>query len=264
MKTIEINQTKIAYKHHGTGEAVLLVHGLGASTWTWEQQAEALLKEGYQVILPDLRGHGQSHVPEEGYQMTNFAEDLIQLIEKLGLEAVHLVGLSMGGVIAFEVAAQRPDLVKSLLISNTGPEYQMSLWQAVAFFVEREFCLSRFGIETLSKVLARKLFPDPHQEELRAQFISHWTKNDTEAYRKSFLGLIQWEMDKKYKAIQCPTRLIGTREDYTTVQDKIRFVHKLPNASLHIIENSRHITPLDQPQVFNQLMLDFLRKLPKA
>ncbi len=259
MKTIEINQTKIAYRQEGTGEPVLFVHGLGASIWTWEQQAETLLREGYQVILPDLRGHGQSHISEKGYQITNFADDIIQLLAKLNIERVHLVGLSMGGIIAFEVAAQRPNLVKSLLISNTGPEYQMNLWQAVAFFVEREFCLSHFGIDTLSKVLARKLFPDPHQEELRTKFINHWTKNDTEAYRKSFLGLIQWEMGKKYKAIQCPTCLVGTPEDYTTIQDKMRFVYKLPNASLHIIENSRHITPLDQPELFNCVMLDFLR-----
>jgi pimeloyl-ACP methyl ester carboxylesterase len=115
-------------------------------------------------------------------------------------------------------------------------------------------------IDVLSKVLASRLFPEISQKKLREEFIENWVKNDSEAYRKSFLGLTQWELKRKYLDVLCPVCMVGTLEDYTTLQEKKRFMFKLRNASLHIIQNSRHITPLDQPEMFNQLMLQFLKE----
>ncbi len=149
MKIIEVNHTRLAYTQEGQGEAVLLIHGLGASAWTWKHQKEVLLQNNYQVILPDLRGHGMSHKPNTPYNINTFTEDLSQLIKTLDLGKVHLVGLSMGGVIAFDLAATQPTLVKSLLISNTGPEFKTSLLEAMVFYWEREFCLSHYGIQQL-------------------------------------------------------------------------------------------------------------------
>ncbi|MFX5610710.1 alpha/beta hydrolase, partial [Acinetobacter baumannii] len=97
---------------------VLLLHGLGSSARDWEYQLPALLGR-YRLLVPDLRGHGRSGKPRGGYSMAGFAEDCAALLDRLGCGPVHLVGISMGGMIGFQLACDRPDLLRSLTIVNS-------------------------------------------------------------------------------------------------------------------------------------------------
>ena len=112
------------YEEYGHGEPVLLLHGLGSSSLDWEYQIPELAAR-YRVIVPDARGHGRSDKPNERYSIAGFSADLIALIEHLNLGPAHVVGLSMGGMIGFQLAVDQPQLLKSLCIVNSAPQVKL-------------------------------------------------------------------------------------------------------------------------------------------
>src|SRR5690349_844449 len=107
MPTLRINDVDLYYESHGAGEPVLLIHGLGSRTLGWEPQVAALAAR-YHLIAFDVRGHGRSSKPRQRYSVALFADDTAALIRALDLGAVHVVGISMGGMIAFQLAVTAP------------------------------------------------------------------------------------------------------------------------------------------------------------
>lgn len=112
------------YEEYGRGEPLLLVHGLGSSAQDWEKQIPELSTR-YRLIVPDVRGHGRSDKPRERYSIPGFAADLMALVDHLGLGPVHYAGLSMGGMIGFQLAVDQPQLFKSLCIVNSAPQVKL-------------------------------------------------------------------------------------------------------------------------------------------
>ena len=121
MPMIALDGLDVHYETYGQGATVLLIHGLGSSTEDWEPQVDAL-RGAFTVVTYDVRGHGRTAKPRGKYSLPQFAADAARLIEHLGVGPVHVVGLSMGGMIAFQLATDRPDLVRSMIIVNSGPE----------------------------------------------------------------------------------------------------------------------------------------------
>ena len=109
MPFFDNDDCQLHYEEYGHGAPLLLVHGLGSSTRDWEYQIPELARH-YRVIALDMRGHGRSDKPRERYSIQGFAEDVAALIEHLQLPPVHLVGISMGGMVGFQLLAQQPEL----------------------------------------------------------------------------------------------------------------------------------------------------------
>ena len=124
MAYFEHEGCNLHYEEYGHGTPLLLVHGLGSSTLDWEEQIPALAAR-YRVIVPDVRGHGRSDKPRERYSIAGFSADLVALIEHLNLAPAHYVGLSMGGMIGFQLGVDQPQLLKSLCIVNSAPEVKL-------------------------------------------------------------------------------------------------------------------------------------------
>ena len=133
-----------------------MIHGLGSSTLDWENQIDFFAKK-YQVIAFDLRGHGKSEKPNSPYTVKLFTEDTAQLIQALNQQSVHVVGHSLGGMIAFQLALDFPTLVKSLCIINSGPAVTFPLKVKFSFFLRR-FIVKLFGIHPLCIKLAKTVF----------------------------------------------------------------------------------------------------------
>lgn len=251
---------QLHYEDYGHGTPLLLVHGLGSSTLDWESQIP-VLSPRYRVIAIDLRGHGRSDKPDEHYSIAGFAEDVAALIEHLQLGCVHLLGISMGGMIGFQLGVDRPELLRSLIIVNSGPEVKAkSLADCVQ--IAKRWSLSRLlSLETIAKGLGKLLFPKPEQVELRLKIERRWPRNDKRAYLSSLDAIIGWGVRGQIHTITCPTLVISGDRDYTPVASKQAYVDEMPNARLVVIEDSRHATPMDQPQAFNQHLLQFLAEL---
>lgn len=254
---------QLHYEQYGQGAPVLLVHGLGSSTRDWEYQIP-ILAAHYRVIVLDLRGHGRSDKPRERYSIAGFAEDVAALIEHLGLDAVHLVGISMGAMVGFQLGVDRPELLKSLCIVNSGPEVKAKSPRDYLEIAKR-WSLSRLlSLETIAKGLGRLLFPKPEQAELRRKIEERWPQNDKRAYLASLDAIIGWGVRERLARIGCPTLVISADRDYTPVALKEAYVKELPNARLLVIADSRHATPLDQPECFNSGLLAFLAEVEQA
>ncbi|VXB67049.1 Beta-ketoadipate enol-lactone hydrolase [Pseudomonas sp. 8AS] len=248
---------QLHFEDYGQGTPLLLVHGLGSSIRDWEYQLPALSAR-HRLIALDVRGHGRSGKPREAYSIPAFADDVAALIEHLGLERVHLVGISMGGMIAFQLAVDHPELLLSLTIVNSTPEVRArnlnERWQLL-----KRWSLSRLlSLETIGKGLGRILFPRPEQAELRQKIEQRWPQNDKRAYLASLDAIIGWSVWEHLSNITCPTLVVSGDRDYTPVAHKQRYVQAMRTARLVVIEESRHATPMDQPERFNTTLLDFI------
>eukprot|EP01133_Synstelium_polycarpum_P008314 gene8314-9763_t len=246
------------YEEYGHGAPLILIHGLGSSCLDWELQVP-VLSQHYRLVVVDVRGHGRSDKPRERYSIAGFTADLVALIEHLHLPPAHVVGLSMGGMIAFQLAVDEPQMLKSLCIVNSAPQVKVrsasDYWQWA-----KRWSLARIlSLNTIGKALGSLLFPKPEQAELRRKMAERWAKNDKRAYLTSFDAIVGWGVQEQLSKISCPTLVISADHDYTPVAQKEIYVKLLPDARLVVIEDSRHATPLDQPERFNNTLLDFLK-----
>lgn len=248
---------QLHFEEYGQGAPLVLVHGLGSSTRDWEYQIPVLAAH-YRVIALDVRGHGRSDKPRERYSIQGFAEDVAALIEHLRLGPVHLVGISMGGMIGFQLGVDHPALLKSLCIVNSGPEVKAKSPRDYLEIAIR-WSLSRLlSLDSIAKALGLRLFPKPEQAELRRKIEQRWPQNDKRAYLASLDAIIGWGVRERLARILCPTLVVTADHDYTPVAIKAAYVKELPNARLVVIEDSRHATPLDQPERFNSILLNFI------
>jgi 3-oxoadipate enol-lactonase len=251
---------QLHYEEYGHGAPLLLVHGLGSSTLDWEEQTSVLAAH-YRVIAIDLRGHGRSDKPVEHYSMVGFAEDVAALIEHLQLGSVHLVGISMGGMIGFQLGVDRPELLSSLTIVNSGPEVKAKSFNDCVQIAKRWSFSRVLSLDTIAKALGKLLFPKPEQVELRLKIERRWPRNDKRAYLSSLDAIIGWGVRDRLSNITCPVLVVSGDRDYTSVASKEAYVRELIDARLVVIEDSRHATPMDQPAIFNAQLLNFLEEV---
>jgi pimeloyl-ACP methyl ester carboxylesterase len=120
MPIAEVNGQRLYYEVHGDGEPLLCVHGLACDTMAWIPQLEAFAG-AHRTVIFDNRDVGQSSMAEPGYAIADMARDALALADELELDSFHLLGVSMGGAIAQEVAIQAPERVRTLTVAVTWP-----------------------------------------------------------------------------------------------------------------------------------------------
>jgi pimeloyl-ACP methyl ester carboxylesterase len=257
MASVQLGDIATSYELVGAGDPVVLIHGLGSSSRDWELQLPALA-DHYRVLTYDVRGHGASSKPRGPYRVTQFARDLALLLERLEHRPAHIVGISMGGMIAFQLAVDRPDLVRSLVIVNSGPALvpstlaeHLAVWSRIAIAKLR-------GPNAMGAVLAPRLFPSPDQERLRRQFIERWAENDKNAYYAALRAIVGWSVRDRVGEIRCPVLVMAADHDYTPVSAKEAYLPLIAGATLKVIADSRHATPIERPEAFNAVLREFL------
>lgn len=260
MPTEIINRINLHFEVHGSGEPVLFIHGLGSSARDWRHQVDHF-SLSHRVVTYDVRGHGASEKPAGRYTMGLFAQDAKGLLDHLGLPAAHVVGISMGGMIAFQLAVDHPSSLESMVIVNSGPELKpRSLGERLQVW-QRFLIVRLFGMGKMARVLAPRLFPGRSHEALRQEFIDRWSTNDKRAYLASMKAIVGWGVADRIGGISIPTLFVSADQDYTPVAAKERYVRRMPNARLAVIEDSRHATPLERPREFNRVIEEFFRGL---
>ncbi|PKM05221.1 MAG: 3-oxoadipate enol-lactonase [Gammaproteobacteria bacterium HGW-Gammaproteobacteria-6] len=263
MPFLTLNGCQLHYTDQGEGDAVLLIHGLGSSTRDWEYQLPALLPH-YRVLCLDMRGHGQSDKPRGAYSIRQFADDCMAFITHMGLVKPHIVGISMGGMIAFQLATDHPEVPASLTIVNSAPAVIPRRAAEYLMVGKRLFFAHVLPLSTIAKGLSKLLFPKDEQQSIRETFEQRWNENDRRAYLASLRAIIGWGVSQHLHRINCPVLVIAGDQDYTPVESKQEYVAHLGDARLEVIADSRHGTPIDQAEKFNQLLVEFLQQHPPA
>jgi pimeloyl-ACP methyl ester carboxylesterase len=254
---IQSNGINLYYEIHGTGQPLLFIHGLGSCVRNWEFQIPEFSKS-HQVITFDLRGHGQSDKPSGPYSLPMFAADAIDLLKALGIDSTHVVGISLGGAIAFQLALDAPGLVKTLTIVNSAPLFFADSFTSKVMLWQRQISLRLLGMKRMGQLRSRRLFTRPEQADLRRRFVERWSENNPRAYLAALQAMIDWNVTAQLSALHVPTLVVAADQDATPVSFKAAYAAKIPNAQLVVIPDSRHATPMERPQQFNQTLKDFL------
>ncbi len=257
MPTTNVNNIELYYEITGSGEPLLLIHGHGSSVRDWGFQVEHFSKYR-QVIAFDVRGFGRSSKPKGPYSIRLFAEDTAALLQKLNIPSAHVVGISMGGMIALELVLGFPHLVKSLVLVNSYPEMRVETWSERIMLWRRFLLIDLFGLRRMGIMLSNLLFIKPEQENLRSLFVEEWAQNDKRAYRESLKAIVNWDVEARLGEIQCPVLVVASDEDYLPLEEKQAYASKIPNAKIAVIEDARHAVTAERPVEFNKIVDEFL------
>jgi pimeloyl-ACP methyl ester carboxylesterase len=256
---LTLKRAELAYEVTGAGEPVLLLHGLGGTRHDWRAQLPALAQR-YRVVTCDLPGHGASDPPRR-HSIAQYAHTVALLMRALELGPMHVVGLSLGGMVGFQLALDHPELLLSLCVVNSAPEVRPRGLRQRLRIASRLMLAQLVGPRGMAALIARRLFPKPGQAALRRETERVIAANDRHAYLQATRAIVGWSVADRLDAVACPTLVVSGDRDYTTVAEKRAWMRALDHAELVVIADSGHATPLDQPVPFNRELLHFLDRI---
>lgn len=258
MPQVSLNNSNFYYESYGEGEAILFLHGLGSSSQDWEKQIEELSKE-YKIYLLDLRGHGKSSI-DGNFSFELFIQDIELFINQIIKEPFHLVGLSLGAMLASSLASKQAN-IKSLTLINCPLKINLDSIKMKIQFYLRVFIIKLFGMKSVAKIIAPKLFPLDTQKNLREIFIKRWEKNDIKAYLSTMKALIGFDITKYTKDINCKTFIISAENDYFPLKEKEIYSKQIKNSEIIVIDRTHHALPFEAAEKFNKILLKKLNSL---
>ena len=243
--------------------SVTFLHGLGSCCEDWILQLPSV-DEDFAVLTVDLPGHGGSSMRAIWPRISYFADDVANLIQMLGLSPTHVVGLSLGGLVAQELALDHPDLVRSLVLVNSFPKIHLRTMRGVRAHGRLPILL-RGDMDALGGWLAGELFPGDGMEEVRELTKMRIKSNARSAYVRNLLAVMRFDVRKRLGDIAAPTLVVsGERDSMVPHELKESLVFGIPNAKIEIVNDSGHATPIDSPDTFNRVLLKFLHEIDDA
>jgi pimeloyl-ACP methyl ester carboxylesterase len=257
-RRVRVGDVELHCEMAGAGEPLLFIHGLGSCTEDWQPQVEAF-RANYRTIACDLRGHGRSSKPHGTYSIEQFAADVAAVLAELRTGPAHVVGISLGGMVAFQLAVDAPALVRTLTIVNSGPAVPAATFKQRLPLYVRLVYARLLGMRSMAIKIADGLFPRPEQARLRDRFVARLVANDKACYLASLKAIFAgWSVADRLADIRCPVLAVASDNDYTPVALKQAYVARLPNARLVVVSDARHALPMEKPREFNDALAAFL------
>ncbi len=255
MSRARLNGIEIDYEISGSGWPVLLSHGYSATRRMWDGQHRAL-GDRYQVISWSMRGHGQTESPADPSQYSAglTIADMRALLHHVGVERAVIGGLSLGGYASLDFYVAHPEMVRALVICDSGPGYRnaeaRAAWNQRAR--ERAAELEARGLDALSG--RSREMREAMGEHRSAQGLAHAAR-----------GMLAQEGSRVIDAlagVRVPTLIIVGDQDQPFIAPCEYMAKKIPGARLEVIAGAGHSSNLDQPEAFNRVPRDFLDGLP--
>jgi pimeloyl-ACP methyl ester carboxylesterase len=241
---------------------VIFAHGLLWSGQMFAQQVD-VLQQRYRCITFDWRGQGRSEVTRAGYDMESLYADTLALIDTLGIESCHFVGLSMGGFIGMRLAARRPDIVRSLILLGTSadsepaaniPKYRM------LNLVGRWLGFRLVAAQVMPIMFGQKFLRDPARARLRKEWRRRMLANHRIGITRATAGVITRRgIADQLDTIRAPTLILVGDQDVATPPAVAQRIHaRIPQSQLAIIPGAGHTSTVEEPQMVNTAILAFL------
>lgn len=249
---------RIAWEERGSGRPLLLIQGLGYARWSWEPVVP-LLAEQYRVLFFDNRGIGESDKPEGPYSARVMADDALQVLDDAGVDRAHVLGASLGGMIAQELAVAAPERVDKLVLCCTTPggaatvpmpQVTVDLF-AEAATLPPEVALRRFVENALSADAAAELV----QEIFDRRVANPLDPAGWQAQAAAGLGFQGVD-----GAIAAPTLIVtGTDDNVVDPRNADVLAEQIPAARLERIDGAGHLFFWEQPDRFVRIVREFLQ-----
>lgn len=262
MPYVSVNRISLYYEIHGRGEPLLLIQGLGYPCEMWFAQVSVFSKE-FTTILFDNRGAGRSEKPYDDYSIRQMAEDAIGLLDHLAVSSAHILGVSMGGLIAQEMAIEFPRRVKRLILLST--HYGTGYWEATKT-LWKEILSTPAG--TLEEILREKLrfavAPAFHQRQWETldQMIRILCLNPQppHAFIRQFEAVKKFTVRERVARITAPTLVLsGTEDRIVPLAFARQLAQQIPQARFYAIQGAGHLAFIEKSDEVNQRILDFLK-----
>ena len=253
MARLDRDGVKIYYEVHGQGPPLILTHGYSSTSQMWQGQIEALSRH-HQLILWDMRGHGQSDYPDDpdAYSEALTVGDIAALLDHVGAERAIVGGLSLGGYMSLAFYRAHPDRVRALLIIDTGPGFKKDEARE-AWNRRAHDTAARFDREGLSVL----------QSSSRER--SDVTHRDAKGLAHAALGMLTQRDARVIELlpdITVPSLIVVGADDTPFLAASDYMAAKIPGATRRVIPAAGHAVNIDQPAAFIDAVLPFLASLP--
>lgn len=253
MPQVSINGINIYYEEHGHGFPFIMSHGFSATSQMWTPQVEAFSRR-YRFITWDMRGHGQTDSPEaqEEYSEAHTVADMRQLLAHLGVEQAVVGGLSLGGYMALAFYLAHPQMVRALVLCDTGPGYRnpaaRAEWNQRA--EARAVAFENEGLAALGQ-----------SPEVVAGQRSHRSAIGLARAARGMLAQFDSRIIDSLPNIAVPTLIVVGERDEPFLAASDYMAARIPGARKVVIPAAGHAANIDQPEAFNQAVLGFLEGL---
>jgi 3-oxoadipate enol-lactonase len=258
---IRANGVMLRVEEIGTGPPLLLIMGLGASLETWVAQRDAFAAR-HRVILFDNRGAGESEAPSPPWTVPDMAADAVGVLDAVGIERAHVLGVSMGGMIAQEMAIRFPERVDRLVVamSFARPDPIRR-----AFLLFRRWArlqgadLVQEGVAHLPWLVSPRVLNDPGRLEEVLGVVSTMPLMTADAYSEQIEAILEHDTLGRLENVRAPTLVVAAAEDVLTPLYLSREIAEaIPQARLIVLPRGNHAVQIEEPDSFNRAVLDFL------
>lgn len=261
MAFVRVNDTTLYYQLMGNGKPLIFISGLGLDHATWLPVLDEFTQH-HQVLIFDNRGVGQSDTPDHPYTIEMMAEDTFQLMQALQIEKADIVGHSMGGAIAQNLAIKYPQVVDRLVLYASAAK--MPARSTLPFTVQFHL----WQQNTDMGLLIRNILPWLYSEELlsssiKVEAIIEMMKNypypqTIEGFHNQALACQALDLRKVIHKIQAQTLVLAGEDDIALpVNESMYLAEQIPNATLTVLAKMAHVFHLEQPQQFTQAVKEF-------
>ncbi|WP_369720331.1 alpha/beta fold hydrolase [Bradyrhizobium sp. LLZ17] len=253
MPWVDRDGVGIYYEVHGDGPPLLLTHGYSSTSAMWHGQVEALAKD-HQLILWDMRGHGQSDYPDDpkAYSEALAVGDMAAILDAVGVERAVIGGLSLGGYMSLAFYRAQPQATRALLIIDTGPGFKKDdareAWNARALATADKF--DREGLDVL-KAATRERATASHRNASGLALAARGMLTQRDA---RVIELLPY--------IKVPSLIVVGADDTPFLAASDYMATKIPGAQKIVIPAAGHAVNIDQPQAFVDAVVPFLKNLP--
>jgi len=240
--SVEVNNIETYYEDHGSGEPIILLHGFGGCSQNWLPFTSELSKH-YRLIIADLRGHGYSTNPDNKFTHKEAANDVLLLLEKLGIDKFSAMGMSSGGMVLLHMVTQQPERFRALVLVSTPSHFPE---QARAIMRRASFETMPPEVREMYRECAKR--GDEQVRELISQFNAFHDNYDDVNFSAEQLS-----------AVTCRTLIVhGDRDNFFPVDIAVNMYKAMVNSALWIIPNGDHVPIYDPGIPFTSTALRFL------
>ncbi len=257
MRIADLGDIKLHYRIDGNpdGRPVVFANSLGTDLRLWDQILP-LLPQGLKYIRYDKRGHGLSELPPAPYAMGTLVRDVERLMDHLAVKDALFVGLSIGGMIAQGLAVKRMDLIRAMVLSNTGAKIgQPAMWD------ERIAAVKAGGIEALADGIMERWFSAPFR---KTDAFHAWrnmlVRQPAEGYVGCSAAISGTDFYTPTSGLRLPTLGIAGADDGSTPPDLVReTVALIPGSQFHLIRKAGHLPCVEQPEEYAAVLTKFMQ-----
>ena len=251
---------RIAVDHAGAGQLLIMLHGIGGNRTNWHDQLP-VFGVHFHAVSWDARGYGASDDYEGPLDFGDFARDLARVLDHFNSARAHLVGLSMGGMIAMDFYSRYPERVATLTICDSLPGFNHLTPEQRREFVRlrQEPLLNGKEPKDIASSVAETLIGKSARPGSFERLVASMSALHKESYLKTIAGGASYQRHFELEKFAAPTHVVVGDEDRLTPPEMSRqMAARIPGARLTVIEGAGHLSNIEQPEKFNGAVLGFL------